>query len=288
LATRLRLKLRRAGATAINAGISKDYKTSAANSRNFYKLKHFIMRNFFYLTLAVFFTCSCEKDNVSNNNKKIIQPLEVGYYWTFVDSTFSYDGILSQVDTSTVSVIGKETLNYKGKEIELFYWKWDFFDRIWLSNNEDGGFYLYGLRINDNSYVVEKSLNMKYPITVGDTWDQYMFEFDQEGLYCYISDTVGNECLYTNKSFSTVVGELDCIVTKYTNLASDESWETYLYHCPDIGYVGLESKLNGVVVFSKRLIDYNLTVGKALLTTKSAPFSRHSKYLYNSNGMASE
>lgn len=144
------------------------------------------------------------------------------------------------------------------------------------------------MRINDRSYLVEKSLSIKYPTNVGDTWNEYIFNFNYDDLYCYISDTIENECLSVNESYRTAVGELNCIVTRYTMLLGDELMETYLFHCPDIGFVGLESKIDGVIVFSKRLIDYNLTVRSSLKITTSAQPDRHCKYLSNSYGINSE
>lgn len=259
-----------------------------ANSMKLYKSTGNIIRHFFFLTFTVLFIISCKKDNDSTNIIKNIQPLEVGDYWTFVDSTFSDVGVLSNVDTSTVSVVGKEIVFFRGKEIELFYWKWDNYNAIWLYTSEDGSKYCYGLRLNEISYVTEKSLVLKYPITTGDTWTEYRFGFDQENLNCFVSDSIENECLYTNKPYHTTVGKLDCIVTKYSDQIGTNLSEVTVYHCPELGYVGLESRLNGVMVFSKRLIDYNLVTSNAFKTTELKQCKGNYKNLSTSYGIVSK
>ncbi len=251
------------------------------------------MRKLLYIFLAAVFVYSCEKDSTEeiNDLNKVIQPLEVGYSWTFVDSTFTNEGTLSNVDTSTVSVIGKEISYFDGKEIDLFYWKWDFSERISLKANELGNVYSYGLRVNEESYIITKSLLQRYPVNIGDTWNRFRFNLTENNdtILGYVSDTIEYKCLYTNDAFKTIIGEIDCIVTFATDKTGDDSRETYIYHNPNIGYVGLESKINDILVFKKTLMNYDFTKSKASqITLKSAQSEGRLESIFNTYGLAIE
>jgi len=217
------------------------------------------MRKLLYLLLASFVIYSCEKDETEgiNDLKKLIQPLEVGYNWTFIDSTFDNEGTLTKVDTSTVSVIGSEIVNYDGKQIELFFWKWDFYERIWLYVNEEENLYKYGLRDDNKNYIITQSLNQPYPVNIGDTWSSYHFNLQVENdtTFGVIRDTTEYECIYKDYTLNTKIGNLECIV-KHT---SDDLGERYIYYSPNIGYVGLENRVDGIIRFKKTLMNYDFS-----------------------------
>lgn len=219
------------------------------------------MRKLIYVLIATVFIYSCKKDNNDNDLKKVIQPLEVGYSWTFVDSSFINDGEFVNVDTSTLSIVGKEFATFEGQEIELFYWKWDLSDAIWLMNDEGGSFYLYGARLNDVSYLVAKSLRQPYPVLVGDTWNDYHFTllWDSDSVRISAIDTIEIECQSIDYPLQTSIGELECVVAFYATQYSDDLHETYMYHSPNIGYVGLEIKDNNVVTYKKTLLNYDFS-----------------------------
>lgn len=250
------------------------------------------MRKLLYVLFASLFIFSCEKDETEGTNdlNTVIQPLKVGYSWTFIDSTFTNDGVFSNVDTSTVSVIGNEFTKYDGKEIELFYWKWDFYDRIWLYTIEEGTRYSYGLRENDVSYLITQSLDIPYPIDIDDTWNSFSFNLKEnnDSIYGAVSDTVANRCVDKKYSFKTIIGELECIVTFYSRQTGDDLRETYIYHCPNIGYVGLENKVNNIITFKKTLMNYDFSNTQDLsLIMKSAQIEYKRDLISNSFGLKS-
>ncbi|MFC0878989.1 hypothetical protein ACE01N_20510 [Saccharicrinis sp. FJH2] len=248
------------------------------------------MKKLLYLLLASFFIYSCEKDESEAKDEfdKLIQPLEIGYSWTFIDSTFTNEGTLTKVDTSTVSVIGSEIANYDGKEIELFYWKWDFYDRIWLKANEEGNNYIYGLREDDKSYLITKSLNHPYPLDIGDTWSKYNFRLQEENdtIFGVISDTTETECKYKDYFFNTMIGDLECVVSFYTRQIDNDLSEKFIYYSPNIGYVGLENKVNSIVTFKKTLMNYDFSNKQDVATgLKSAQIKIDKERTSDSYGM---
>lgn len=230
------------------------------------------MRKLLYLLLASFIMFSCEKER-NNDLNNLIQPLEVGYSWTFIDSIFTEEGILTNVDTSTLSIVGKETVNYEGKQTELFYWKWDFFDRIWLMGNEGGNNYIYGIREDGISYLIAQSMAHPYPVNIGDTWISYTYSLQVEGdtTFGVISDTTEYKCLYKDYMLHTKVGDLKCIVSSKKKEMGAGERETLIYNSLNIGYVGLESRINNIVTFKKTLMSYDFSNKQGLSTVvKSA------------------
>jgi len=190
-----------------------------------------------------------------DDSSNFIQPLEVGYNWTYIDSTFSNDGIIDKIDTSTLSIIDSEIINSDGKDLSVFYWKWDFSNTIWLYANENGNLYNYGIISNEEKNLFAPSLKLPYPIGMGDLWESIHYNFIETYDSLFVSNIDTLECLYTDYPFNTSIGELNCITVYNKEILDD--METYTYYAPNIGYVGLVKKENDIVIFKKTLINYD-------------------------------
>jgi hypothetical protein len=218
-------------------------------------------RNILFFLIAVLLF-SCKKDSEPETKQVLIQPLGVGYYWEFVDSTFSNIGDLTNVDTSRLSITGITNVTYKGESIDLYDWSWNTAPNfMWLCNYDATGFYMYGGKTDNGTYIYEKSLNIKYPVKINEIWDHINYSHGQIGdsSFFYIYNTVYYTCLAVNEPFKTKLGSFDCYNYNYNYLTNGHPDQTYLYYAPNIGYVGMIEQENGITIYKKTLISYNIT-----------------------------
>ena len=225
---------------------------------------------------------SCKKDNNTYNNlivnKNILQPLEVGYSWTFENSNFSTDGQLLGKDTSILGISGKSIISYEGENIEVFYWNWktypsyEFSEVKWLCNNINNELFYYGGVFDDSLFVFEKSLSAKLPATINESWTKNIFYFS--GGTFFNAGTSDVVCKSDNEIFETGIGNLECFRFDEMNILGDDRiiYETFYYK--NIGYVGMNIKIDGILNRTMKLISYNLTPYKSK-TTKTIYQSTH-------------
>lgn len=219
------------------------------------------MKRIFILlpVLAILVTCKKDEDILLPD---VIQPLGVGYRWTFIDSVFSEDGEIIGDDTSELKITGSEIADYNGTKVELFYWHWEQTDPelMWLASSESGGLYFYGVRNEGVNYIITKSVHQPYPVDVGDSWFEEAITFSynvDSTINVFVSDTLELTCISTDFLFTTGIGVLECVVTSYYN----DGYYIEIYFAPNIGYVGYKRFLDGEVVFKKTLLSYALSNG---------------------------
>jgi hypothetical protein len=196
-----------------------------------------------------------------------IVPLVVGNEWRYVDSTFNTDGSV-RIDSSTLAITGKTSVQYQGQTIEVYYWNWiDNRTKLpqdwkWLCRNESDGFCLFGGASSKGTFVLTKSLDIKFPGSVGDSWQRISIVTSGDSTF-RLGDTTVVRCLAVSEDLSTPAGALKCYVTHYQRSRTIGSTttvtDTYVYHVPNIGYVALLAKENGRTAFRKLLRTYHVS-----------------------------
>jgi len=189
----------------------------------------------------------------------VICPLYVGISWTYVDSTYSTSGAFVSRDSSKLGITGKNTFNYQSQNIELFYWNWINLQTnkaqnyMWLVRNDNDGFSWYGGYFRNQPSALSKSLNIKFPANVGDTWNYPRWTFNLKDSVFRIADTVHLTCIANNQIYKTPAGNLNCFV--YTYMINNQTTvdSTYLFYSKNKGYVGMIGKTNGIMRFKKVL-----------------------------------
>jgi hypothetical protein len=249
------------------------------------------MRKNHYLFLLFIIIVSCKKE-ASDIKLTYIQPLGVGYYWEFIDSTFSETGSLLYVDTSRVGITGKSEVNYEGEMLELYHWNWydwtkeKYISQKWLCNNDKSGFCFYGGITSNGSYIFEKSISILYPVKVNDSWDekQYSYKIINDSSFFYISDTITKGCESVSEDFVTVFGKLNCYKIKYNRQIGNKTEEVSIYQSRDIGYVGLIAETKGIITFKKTLKSYSLVESSMKLesiSTENGNIINCERFIYN-------
>jgi hypothetical protein len=179
----------------------------------------------------------------------VILPLTVGNQWIYIDSVFSAKGSFESVDTVKLGISGKTNIVYQGKNVEVFYWNWydgNQPDEVkWLCRNEEGGCYGYGLKLANSKLVLGKSQWLKYPASAGDSWK--VITYSKTDTTDYAPDTVIYSCRSINEKFKTVKGEMECYDYYSRSTYDGQVNEQYMYFAKNIGYVGLISKIDGII-----------------------------------------
>lgn len=240
------------------------------------------MRNYLFtvLVLTVVVFCSCSKKNGQGPaymGNSVIMPLKVGNYWEFIDSAFSDKKVVS-VDTTRITITNSKNITYQGKSYHVFFWTWNVVGIQNMSmfvSNESDGLYFFGGTNGKEDFILTKSLNYKYPVKAGETWDCFnigYFPFDSTFA---ILDTSQIECVSINTLFRTNAGEFTCFA--YHQQPSSSRTVSILfsgspgsgspgnfaidftaYLKPDLGYIGSVTKTNGVVTRKTTLLSYHL------------------------------
>jgi hypothetical protein len=231
------------------------------------------------LILAIALLCSCDKKNdgvPSPIGHSVIIPLKVGNFWEFVDSAFTA-GEYSWSDTSRVTITDEKDVSLNGKTYHVFYWTWGMPSYDYCSyfvSNESDGFNMFGGTNGTDDFVLTRSLFYKYPVKAGDIWDFYDVMYGSYATF-YLADTIQKQCTSKNAIFNTFVGSLSCIEYMQNGYYSKSLFflsgrmpgsakelpsasELFIYYKPDLGYVGLVNKANGMVTYKKTLLTYHV------------------------------
>ena len=239
------------------------------------------MKKIIYLLLLAVIFASCAKTSdtpdPTQNKEVVIQPLGVGYTWEYSDSTFSETGQLIKVEKSQLGITGKITKQFEGKATDMYFWNW--FDETtqqyknpkWLCNNEEGGFYYFGGIADTIPYIFEKTLAVKYPAKVGDTWEKINYGIVQSNNVTAFrkQSTSKIVCKSVDTLFQTGKEKIKCYKYQLFNPYYNTS-EVYVLYAPNIGFVGYVKKTNGVVVYKKSLVSYDLTKSSKTVGFKMA------------------
>lgn len=215
--------------------------------------------NFIILTAAfVLVFNSCNADS-SDSNKGNILPLANGNEWVFSDSIFSIASSkvsegprVSSVgrrsrskriqsyslDSSRTYVSDLLTISYQNKPVDVFAIKWfeslssqpDGVSLTYFERNESEGLVIYGFGQAGRDTVL-RSLDLKYPVKVGDAWLRTTAFFDNSSWILF-NDSV--DCISTDYSYLTQIGTFDCIVYR-TRIGESAFYE---YYVPEVGLIG--------------------------------------------------
>lgn len=227
--------------------------------------------------LAVSLMCwSCKKENspvTPPPNPMDIVPLADHNEWRFVDSLYgsklknanrihtesamghayhsqgkTYE---SSIDSFKAYVSGRRTIRYGGSDVELFTINWyeslpqsvpDSLATLWLEHNESGGLYVFGFVQGTRDTIISKSLDLKYPVTVGDSWVRpgayYYYETNRWEVS---ADTM--TCSSTSEQFATLQRTYSAVV--YRGKSGD--FEFSEYYVPNLGLVGSISEFSGTI-----------------------------------------
>ncbi len=199
------------------------------------------------LLLSATIYVGCGENDTSGPTKPedAIVPLSVGNYWAYVDTVFD-SGVVTQVDSYKVGVTGTTTITHSDRIYEVFLVKpFDMEtdqpnDYASLRRNESDGLWSFGTMSSMHTRIV-RSLLVKYPVSVGDTWQ-----------HAYI-ETSRVECVAVNEEYETPAGTFKCHVYKFQT----PHYDIYSYYVPTIGAVAHIAKQNGEILFKQSLFRYH-------------------------------
>lgn len=214
------------------------------------------------LIVVILLFSGCKSDNPVDPNEEsinVIMPLQVGNQWTYIDSTFDENDALVYVDSLKLGIIGKTNIKHEGENIDLFHWSWisneggiPYGDQR-LARNENDGLSFFGKRILDENYVHGKSLEIKYPAAVGDTWEVESFLYSSEDSSFSTGNSMFVTCKSINEKFLTSLGEMECYVYLFQKSINNEEDSFSLYFNKNLGYVGGVSVVNDTGKFKRTL-----------------------------------
>ena len=229
--------------------------------------------------IILFFTFACNKNPLSIGDKPEpirveevdgLVPLSVGNYWSDVQYTCrnsTCDSIAKNLtDSMTVRVFEKRDIEidgyiYNAAFTESYSIKYNLVsDYKWLSFNGSDGLYLLGGISNPDS-LFKKILQLKYPVSVGESWQVPHLVYDLYENRFLIDDTLTYTCLSTNETIETPAGIFECYVYNYRIRPADDvldEWDYYLYYKPGIGKVAviIKSVRADYIIYKILLYDY--------------------------------
>lgn len=224
-------------------------------------------KHIFLFSLIVCFVISlysCKKVTKSSDiQEDVICPLSYGNYWTYQDSVWNSDtGEFIYVSENKIGITGTTTVTIDGSEYLGYHWNYydtdtsiPFDYKFICINSEDGLWYLGGQ--SSNTLFISKSLWIKYPVDVGDSWPFEIIYYDGTNDNFFIMETVIVQCIAKNEKFITDLGEFECIVYHYYSNRHGGR-DTYLYYLPNIGMVGSLHKKGDIIYRKRKLTSYNL------------------------------
>lgn len=209
--------------------------------------------------------CEKEENPVDPGERKtdVVMPLAVGNYWSYTDSIFNTNGGFIARDSSRLVITGSASVQAQGAPAEVYFWNWMNLrtgvadDWKWLTRNEPDGRYMYGGVSSKGTTVLGKYLAEKFPVTAGTTWQRVNIVARQDSTFA-LGDTVQMRCNSVDEPFPTPAGSFKCIVYYYQQTSGTAVRETWLYFAPNVGYVGLVGRLNGITTFRKSLSAYQI------------------------------
>lgn len=235
-----------------------------------------MMKILILLTVLITFI-ACSDDTTTDPGiqyQDTIMPLAVDNYWVFADSTFNPPHA-PVVDTTKIGITGYREINYEGEKLPVYFWNWFRMPentpqslKNWMRNEEEGLIY-YGQQSGSWSSEVNRILFLKYPAEAGDEWEY--------------TEAFNIRCISTSSSFTTPLGDFDCVVYRviptgsnrreasdllerpYASTTSRDEEVRQLYFAPEVGYVGETTMVNGELKATKTLIDYQVQISEERL-----------------------
>jgi hypothetical protein len=199
-----------------------------------------------FLLCILFILNSCSKDD---NN--VVQP------------SFAADSVY-KIDFNKLKITGKVTLNSGGKNIVLFLWTWFRYsdslyeNHSWLCSSNDDGFYLWGGISQKDTFLLEKTLQYKYPIKLNEQWENKICSYVASDSSFEIKQSRITKCIATDESVTVPAGTFKAIVYQdITNPLSNT--KTLYYLVPEIGLVMINVTDDGKPSQKRVLIDYYMS-----------------------------
>ena len=191
----------------------------------------------------------------------VVLPLAINNEWLYLDSSFSP----SHVDSVRTRVTAKSTIHSGGSDVEVFGLRWqqsfsdntpDNLTAIPLQKNETGGLFLYGFRLGSKDTLLGKTLDLEYPVSIGDTWDRMQMEVVVSPIHgsLWVFITNPTTCTSTTEIFTTPLKSYSCVVYESTFGPFSHSE----YYAPNVGLVGWTSRMGGTIQSKGVLIGYKL------------------------------
>jgi hypothetical protein len=147
---------------------------------------------------------------------------------------------LSFVDSFKIVITGSRVIQYHGSPVTVYSINWwqpmpkpDGIDSTtyWLERIEEGGLYVYGFSRLGRDTVIDKCLDIKEPVNVGETWvREFCFFNDSLDTWEPFYDTM--TCVKVNTDVPTSAGVFACNFYRY-NMGGLECYS------PGIGAVAI-------------------------------------------------
>lgn len=196
-------------------------------------------------------------------------PLHEGNTWLYIDSIYSYNGMKFN-GSYKIKITGRLTLNYKGRNIEVYTWKnyamsgnyYRSGAEIFCRNDSDGMAYYGGRHYNidlqdyDSNYVLDRCLEYKYPVKKGDMWNSAMLYSNADSFFT--DEVITRTCVSEDTLYKTGHGYMRCIVYRYSETYSNHVIDTYQYISKGIGLIGQIRKLDNKISYKRSLQQYTL------------------------------
>ncbi|OFX69179.1 MAG: hypothetical protein A2X14_01420 [Bacteroidetes bacterium GWD2_33_33] len=212
-----------------------------------------------FLSTVIFFSCEENESNNPNDNQVVnYWPMEVGNYWTFVDSSYNSDSDTWRVDTVTwfvsekVLVNGKEyfsisvTNNYPAITSQI----------KWLFNIEENNIIAAGGTTPFDTLIAESVL-LKNTEIVGETWPYYHIVVSEE-TDLYVRDTVDMKMEEISELNNTKYGILNYKSCSFNFNIEEDIRTSSMYFSNNIGLIRIIGKENDEIIKISNLIEYNL------------------------------
>lgn len=199
-------------------------------------------------------------------------PLHEGNTWLYIDSTYDYrKKALEFARSGKIKITDRLTLNYKGRNMEVYTWNYYFMyyyqftpgeSEFFCRNDSDGMAYYGGRQYKldigdfDSNYVHERYLQYKYPVKNGDTWNSVIYYHGPDSFY--IGKVITRTCVSEDTLFKTGRGYMHCVVYRYSETYSGYVLDTYEYLAKGIGLVGVIEKADNKISYKRSLQQYTL------------------------------
>lgn len=217
-------------------------------------MKIFRITSLIIIAILILIAGCSDRDTVKAGKQfsDTILPLAEDNYWIFEDSVF-VDGEFDKLEIKKMGITGASQIGYAGETIWVYHWAW--YDmpedkaqiRRSLVRNEDEGLAYYGQKMGSSYTEFARRLFIKYPAEQGEEWTY------TEGALI--------QCVSLETVYETPLGSFQAIEYRMTLGETVQ----YLYYVPEVGYVGMIEKNNGVIVRKRGLKEYQVdTEDKAL------------------------
>jgi len=227
-------------------------------------LKQKLSKSFIIFLLSLFsFVSSCDNP-VSDDNlippvcddtthfpllKDWLIPLTEGNYWEYkLESHFNEDTVPLFTSYTTQRILGNFKAFTECNEYETVIYDRGFeTENKWVYWQDSTGFYSLG-GFSENDTLIQKNLLSKYPVNVGDEWQNRKVIYKSSSQEFVLGDTINYKCTAIDKRFTTSLGTFNCYVYYRREKIADDVYgfyDIYDYMAPNLGQVGQEVLITG-------------------------------------------